>query len=138
MEQLLQLILEVRVLRLLQLIAVTALVLLLATEPELLLVPMAIKVREMALLPRRLLTAVQARRVRKKASMELQLARERAMAVLRAEMPALLRLPQTVEQLARTELAPLPFPAGPTRTRSSTDLPKQWPTSSPRSRHQLR
>jgi hypothetical protein len=45
MEQLLQLMLEVRVLRLLQLLAVTALVLLLATEPELLLMPVVIKGR---------------------------------------------------------------------------------------------
>jgi hypothetical protein len=123
MEQLLQLMLEVRVLRLLQLLAVTALVLLLATEPELLLMPVVIKVqmlvRQAIRAPRRALMERRVRRTMARAVKELQLVQEEMRAALLAEMPGLVLLPQTVEQLARLEPAPLPFPMDRTRTPSS-------------------
>ena len=103
-------------LRLLQALAVTALLLLLAMEPALL--PEA-KVKVQQLLLRTLRAGrrakVDRRRLRprkqvSRALKELQKAKEALVAVELAEMPGLALLPQTVEELARRELAPPPFP----------------------------
>ena len=114
-------------LRLMQAAALMALVLLLAMEPALL--PEA-KVKVQQLL-QRALTALRrpkverrllrARRQMTKAVKELRLAKEALLQVELAEMPGLVLLPQTVEQLARMELAPLPWPVRETPMRFSTD-----------------